>query len=74
MSHQYINLRICCHFTVTNSRTKKRTRVRAASISGTNEIRRTESNILRLSTYYKRVGRLPADWKYDPEKIKLTVQ
>ncbi len=48
--------------------------MRAASISGTNEIRRTESNILRLSTYYKRVGRLPADWKYDPEKIKLTVQ
>ncbi len=33
----------------------------------------TESKIYRLAKYYKRVGRLPADWKYDPEKIKLTV-
>jgi small subunit ribosomal protein S15 len=30
-----------------------------------------ESKIHRLSKYYKRVGVLPADWKYDPSKIAL---
>lgn len=34
----------------------------------------TESKIHRLAKYYKSEGRLAADWKYDPEKIKLTVQ
>ncbi|RJQ17089.1 30S ribosomal protein S15 [Candidatus Woesearchaeota archaeon] len=31
----------------------------------------TESKIRRLVKYYKLSGRLPADWKYDPEKAKL---
>jgi small subunit ribosomal protein S15 len=32
-----------------------------------------ESKIHRLVKYYKRVGKLPPDWKYDPEKAKLLV-
>ena len=31
----------------------------------------TESKIKRLTKYYKEIGKLPADWKYDKEKIKL---
>ncbi len=34
----------------------------------------TESKIMRLAKYYKRTGALPADWKYDPERIKLYVE
>jgi small subunit ribosomal protein S15 len=33
-----------------------------------------ESKIHRLVKYYKRVGRLPQDWKYDPEEAKILVQ
>ncbi|MEM5828061.1 MAG: 30S ribosomal protein S15 [Candidatus Aenigmatarchaeota archaeon] len=33
-----------------------------------------ESRIKRLESYYKRVGKLPADWKYDPEEAKILVQ
>ena len=33
----------------------------------------TESKIRRLTKYYKRTGKLPADWTYDREKIKLLV-
>jgi len=33
----------------------------------------TESKIHRLEKYYKRIGRLPADWKYEPEKVKIYV-
>jgi SSU ribosomal protein S15P len=32
-----------------------------------------ESKIRRLVKYYKRIGRLPQDWKYDPETAKLLV-
>jgi len=34
----------------------------------------TESKIKRLTKYYRRTGRLPLNWKYDPEKIKLVVE
>ena len=34
----------------------------------------TESKIKRLTKYYRRIGRLPLNWKYDPEKIKLVVE
>ena len=34
----------------------------------------TESKIFRLAKYYKKTGALPADWKYDPERIKLYVE
>ena len=37
-------------------------------------LRLTESKISRLAKYYKRTGRLPRDWKYDPEKVKLTIE
>ncbi len=33
----------------------------------------TESKIRRLEKYYKRIGKLPAKWKYDPEKSRLLV-
>lgn len=32
-----------------------------------------ESKIHRLVKYYKRVGKLPPDWNYDPEAAKLIV-
>ncbi|RUM47938.1 MAG: 30S ribosomal protein S15 [Hyperthermus sp.] len=32
-----------------------------------------EAKIRRLVNYYKRVGKLPADWKYDPNQAKLIV-
>ena len=33
----------------------------------------TESKIKRLAKYYKRVERLPLDWKYSTESIKMYV-
>ncbi|RLE63469.1 MAG: 30S ribosomal protein S15 [Thermoprotei archaeon] len=32
-----------------------------------------ESKIYRLAKYYKRVGVLPKDWKYKPEKISIFI-
>ncbi len=32
-----------------------------------------ESKIHRLVKYYKRIGRLPPDWKYTPEQARLIV-
>ena len=34
----------------------------------------TESKIGRLATYYKRVGKLPGDWKFDRSKAKLLIE
>ncbi len=34
----------------------------------------TESKIRRLVKYYKRAGKLPADWKYTLDKAKLLVK
>ncbi|MBI4146349.1 30S ribosomal protein S15 [Candidatus Woesearchaeota archaeon] len=31
----------------------------------------TESKIKRLAKYYKKNGRLAADWKYDPANVKI---
>jgi small subunit ribosomal protein S15 len=33
-----------------------------------------ESRIRRLALYYKRQGRLPPEWKYDPEQAQLLVE
>lgn len=33
----------------------------------------TESKIFRLAKYYKRIGKLPADWKYEPDKPRLYI-
>ena len=30
-----------------------------------------EAKIWRLSNYYKEKGVLPADWKYDPERLRI---
>ena len=32
-----------------------------------------ESKIRRLARYYKRIGKLPLDWEYDPEKMKTLI-
>lgn len=37
-------------------------------------LRLTESKINRLVKYYKSIGRLPPDWSYDPERIKLLIE
>ncbi len=34
----------------------------------------TESKIKRLVNYYKRSGRLPVDWKYDPSKASTYLE
>ncbi len=34
----------------------------------------TESKVKRLIKYYKRIKKLPADFKYDPEKVGLLVK
>ena len=31
----------------------------------------TESKIKKLIKYYKRIGKIPAGWKYDPTKLKM---
>lgn len=33
-----------------------------------------ESKILRLAKYYKRIGKLPQDWRYSAEHVKLLVE
>ena len=34
----------------------------------------TESKIKKLSKYYKTTGKMPLNWKYDPERIRLLVE
>ena len=36
-------------------------------------LQEVESKIRRLVKYYKRVGKLPPDWKYDPKRARLLV-
>lgn len=35
---------------------------------------RVEAKIWRLGKYYKRTGMLPANWKYEPEKVALMIK
>lgn len=37
-------------------------------------LKRIESKIWRLTKYYKRVGAIPLEWKYDPEQAALIVK
>ncbi len=37
-------------------------------------LKNLESKIRRLGKYYSRVDKLPKDWKYKPEEVKLIVQ
>ncbi|MBW2990806.1 30S ribosomal protein S15 [Candidatus Woesearchaeota archaeon] len=34
----------------------------------------TESKIKRLTKYYKKTGRMPMTWRYDPKRIRLVVE
>ena len=33
----------------------------------------TESKIRRLAKYYRRVGKLPRDWRFDPERLEIMI-
>ncbi len=37
-------------------------------------LNRVESKIWRLTKYYKRVGKLPKDWAYDPQQAALLIK
>ncbi|MEA3430277.1 MAG: 30S ribosomal protein S15 [Nanoarchaeota archaeon] len=34
----------------------------------------TDSKINRLAKYYKKTGKLPADWKYNPKRLRLYIE
>jgi len=34
----------------------------------------TESKLRRLATYYRRVGKLPADWQLETERLKMYLE
>jgi small subunit ribosomal protein S15 len=34
----------------------------------------TESKIKKLVKYYKRTKKIPMDWKYDPERVKVYLE
>ncbi len=42
-------------------------------LQGKKGLQRTEAKIYRLIKYYKKVKELPADFKYEPEKIRTLV-
>lgn len=43
-------------------------------VSSKRGLQLTDSKIRRLAKYYKRTKKLSADWKYDPEKVKIYAQ
>lgn len=43
-------------------------------LSSAHGLKRIESKIYRLSAYYRKSGRIPADWKYDPKKASVLVR
>lgn len=42
--------------------------------SGKRGVQLTESKVRRLAKYYKASKKLPANWRYDPEKMKMYAQ
>ena len=34
----------------------------------------TDSKVKRLVKYYKHTSRIPQNWKYDPEKVKIMTE
>lgn len=43
-------------------------------VHGTVRLGRVESKIWRLSKYYKRTGKLPEGWRYDPRQAELLIR
>lgn len=43
-------------------------------VSAKRGLQLTDSKIRRLAKYYKASKKLPATWKYDPEKVKILAQ
>ena len=42
--------------------------------TGLRGLQLTESKIGRLTKYYKKTGKLPQTWKYDPARIRLYIE
>ncbi len=43
-------------------------------VYNTTRLQRVESKIWRLGKYYRSSGKLPAEWKYDPEQAALRIK
>lgn len=43
-------------------------------MTGKRGLQLTGSKINRLTKYYKKIGRIPSDWKYDRKKAKLFIE
>jgi small subunit ribosomal protein S15 len=43
-------------------------------LSSTHGLKRIESKIYRLAAYYRKSGRIPKDWKYDPKKASVLIR
>ncbi len=52
---------------------RKHLETRKKDLEGKKGLNRVESKIYRLVKYYKRTNVLPADFKYDPEKVRTLV-
>jgi small subunit ribosomal protein S15 len=53
---------------------RKHLKANAQDVASKVRLLRTESKIRRLVKYYARKGRIPRDWKYDPEQAALLVK
>jgi small subunit ribosomal protein S15 len=56
-----------------NLQEKKHLESNHKDMVGKRGLQLTESKIRRLVKYYKRTGALSADWKYNPEKVRLLI-
>jgi len=52
-------------------RIRKHLEVHRKDLHSRRGLQLVESKIHRLVKYYKRVGKLPPDWKYDPKRAEL---
>ncbi len=43
-------------------------------LSSMHGLKRIESKIYRLSKYYRESGRIPSDWKYDPNRASVLLR
>jgi small subunit ribosomal protein S15 len=53
---------------------KKHLEANKQDMSALRGLQITESKIGKLVKYYKITGRLPKSWKYDPDKVRLSIE
>jgi small subunit ribosomal protein S15 len=53
---------------------RKHLKTNHRDIHNNTRLKRVESKIWRLGKYYKREGKLPDTWKYDPEQAALMIK